>query len=70
MDTLLLEYKLKSKGITTADLAEALGWSEGTRQNRCIRGENWRMDEVVALLKMGLTWGEIGQIFLAENYQN
>lgn len=63
MDTLLLEYKLRSRGITTADLAEANGWSEGTRQNRCLRGENWRMDEVITLLKMGLTWDEIGQIF-------
>lgn len=69
MDTLLLEYKLKSKGIDTARLLKEMGWSEGTRQTRCIRGENWRLDEAKTLLSLGFTWGELGQIFLGKDYQ-
>lgn len=69
MDTILLGYILKKKGITNTALIEAMGWSEGTRQTRCIRGENWKVDELETLLKLGISWDEIGQIFLPKNYQ-
>lgn len=69
MDTLLLEYSFKKKGISNTALIEAMGWSEGTRQTRCIRGENWKVDELETLLGFGFSWDEIGQIFLPKNYQ-
>ena len=69
MDTILLDYLLKKHDISNTALIEAMGWSEGTRQTRCIRGENWRMDEVKTLLKLGISWDDLGHIFLIKNYQ-
>lgn len=63
MNTLLLEYRLKVHDITRTALLEVMGWSEGTRQARCIRGENWTVEEVRTLLRIGFTFDEIRSIF-------
>lgn len=63
MDTLLLEYKLKSHDITRVQLQEAMHWSEGTRQARCIRGENWLVEEAKRLLDLGLSQDDLWRIF-------
>lgn len=63
MNTLLLDYRLKVHGITRTTLLEVMGWSEGTRQARCIRGENWTVEEVRILLRIGFSFDEIRPIF-------
>ena len=63
MDTLLLDYKIKTAGITRAQLNEVMGWSESTRQARCIRGENWLVDEVNNLIQLGMTHDDVLSIF-------
>lgn len=74
MDTLLLEYKLKVHNIPRPVLLEVMGWSEGTRQARCLRGENWTVEELRTLLQVGFSFEEIREIFFAlrdhENGQN
>lgn len=67
MDTLLLEYKLKVHDISRIDLLKIMGWSEGTRQARCIRGENWTVEELQALLEVGFSFEEIQHIFFRPN---
>ena len=67
MDIILLEYKLKSAGVTRRKLNETMGWSEGTRQTRCLRGENWLVSEAAKLLSLGLTWEDLRVIFFTEN---
>lgn len=67
MDTILLEYKLKVYKITRRQLKNAMGWSEGTRQARCIRGENWLVSEVRKLLDLGFSWDDLRVIFFTPN---
>lgn len=67
MDTILLEYKLNVYRITKRQLKNAMGWSEGTRQARCIRGENWLVSEVKKLLDLGFTWDDLRVIFFTPN---
>ena len=69
MDRILLEYLLRKNNISIADLCSAMAWSEGTRQTRVIRGENWRVDEVIKLLELGLTRSDIEHIFLPKKSQ-
>lgn len=63
MDTLLLDYKLKTCGIDRKELLDIMGWSESTRQARCIRGENWLVDEVNNLIQLGMTREDVYSIF-------
>lgn len=63
MNTLLLEYRLKVHDITRTTLLEVMGWSEGTRQARCLRGENWTVEEINTLLQVGFSFDEIRSIF-------
>ena len=63
MDTLLLDYKLKTYGVTREALCAAMGWSESTRQARCIRGENWLVREIDILFRIGFTNDDIFAIF-------
>lgn len=63
MDNLYLNYKLKELNITRAQLLDAMSWSEGTRQARCIRGENWLVEEVRKLLDLGLSRDDLWRIF-------
>lgn len=63
MDTLRLEYKLKSCGIDRKTLLSIMGWSESTRQARIIRGENWLVEEVKTLLQLGLSREDVFAIF-------
>lgn len=65
MDTLLLEYKLKAKGIERGDLLREMGWSESTRQARILRGENWQVEELKVLLRLGFSFEEIALIFFS-----
>lgn len=63
MDTLRLDYKLKTCGIDRKTLLDIMGWSESTRQARCIRGENWLVDEVNNLIQLGLPREDVLSIF-------
>ena len=63
MDTLLLEYRLKVHEISRLALLDVMGWSETTRQARCIRGENWTVAELRTLLRIGFTFDELRSIF-------
>lgn len=63
MDTLLLEYKLKVHNLERAQLLELMGWSESTRQARCIRGENWTIEEVQTLIDAGFSLRDVELIF-------
>lgn len=63
MDTLLLEYKLKVYNLERAQLLQLMGWSESTRQARCIRGENWTIEEVQTLIDAGFSLKDIELIF-------
>lgn len=63
MDTLLLEYKLKAKGIERGDLLREMGWSESTRQARILRGENWQVEELKTLQRLGFSFEELALIF-------
>lgn len=67
MNTLLLDYRLKVHDITRTTLLEVMGWSEGTRQARCLRGENWTVEEVNTLLRVGFSFDEIRSIFFSSN---
>lgn len=67
MDTILLEYKLKVYKITRRQLKDAMDWSEGTRQARCLRGENWLVSEVKKLLDLGFSWDDLRVIFFMPN---
>lgn len=63
MDTLLLEYKLKVHNLERAQLLQRMGWSESTRQARCIRGENWTIEEVQTLIDAGFSLRDVELIF-------
>lgn len=63
VDTLYLNYKLKTQNVSRLQLLKAMDWSEGTRQARCIRGENWQVEEVKKLLDLGLTRDDLWRIF-------
>ena len=65
MDCLLLEYRLKQKGISRETLLEMMSWSDPTRQARVLRGEGWKVDELRILLQAGFSFDEIKQIFLS-----
>lgn len=67
MDTLLLEYKLKAKGIERSDLLREMGWSESTRQARILRGENWQVEELKTLQRLGFSFEELALIFFNSN---
>lgn len=67
MDTLLLEYRLKVHEISRLALLDVMGWSETTRQARCIRGENWTVSELRTLLQIGFTFDELRAIFFSGN---
>lgn len=66
MDTLRLDYKLKTCGIDRKTLLDIMGWSESTRQARCIRGENWLVDEVNNLIQLGMTRDDVFSIFFGQ----
>lgn len=70
MDTLLLEYKLKAKGIERSDLLREMGWSESTRQARILRGENWQVEELKTLQRLGFSFEELALIFFNSNDHN
>ena len=63
MDTLLLEYKLKVHKLERSQLLKLMGWSESTRQARCIRGENWTIEEARTLIGAGFSLEDIEHIF-------
>lgn len=67
MDTLLLEYKLKAKGIERGDLLREMGWSESTRQARILRGENWQVEELKTLQRLGFSFEELAHIFFSQH---
>jgi len=67
MDCLLLEYRLKKKGISRIDLLEMMGWSDPTRQTRMIAGEGWKVDELKILLQAGFSFEEIRDIFFSSH---
>lgn len=64
MDELKLQYLLAKKEISRADLAESMGWSPGTCWTRVSVGDNWRVDEVNKLIRMGFTEEEIKSVFV------
>ena len=66
MDTLLLDYRLKVHDIGRTRLLAEMGWSESTRQARCIRGENWTVEEVRTLHRLGFSFEEIRSIFFSQ----
>lgn len=64
MDVAYLEYVLKKKGISRAQLTQEMGWSETTTTNRFKPTTPWDVDEVDALLKkFDFSMEEIKQIF-------
>lgn len=63
MDELKLQYLLAKKEISRASLAEAMGWSPGTCWARVAAGENWKVDEVNILIRLGFTEEEIKSVF-------
>ena len=63
MDTLYLNYKLKAQDVSRAQILETMSWSESTRQARCIRGENWLVEELKKLLDLGLSRDDLWRIF-------
>lgn len=65
MDTLLLEYKLKAHDVSRTKLLAEMGWSESTRQARILRGENWQVEELTTLLRLGFSFEEIALIFFS-----
>ena len=63
MDVLKLQYMLAKKEISRASLAEAMGWSPGTCFTRVAAGENWKVDEVNNLIRIGFTLREVLSVF-------
>ena len=63
MDVLKLQYLMAAKTISRQDLGEVMGWSPGTIFRRVACGENWKVDEVNVLLRIGFSEKEIRDVF-------
>lgn len=64
MDVLKLQYLMATKDISRQGLAEIMDWSPGTCFKRVACGENWKVDEVNVLIRIGFTEEEIKEIFM------
>lgn len=63
MDHLWLEYKLKLKGISNADLAKAQNWSNSTLNRRLSGESDWTVTELQVLLSLGFSVEDLNKIF-------
>lgn len=66
MDRPLLMYYLAQHDINPIDLENDIGWSPGTRLARITHGRGWKVDELLTLMRLGLTEEEIGNVFFKE----
>ena len=67
MDVLLLEYKLKTHGVSREALETAQGWSGSTTGRRLSGQQPWLVPEVNKLQEFGFTPDELVKIFFSNS---
>lgn len=67
MDVAYLEYVLKKKGISRAQLTQEMGWSKSTATRRFSSEQKWLAPEINHLLTIGFTENEILKIFFDQS---
>lgn len=67
MDVAYLEYVLKKKGISRAQLTQEMGWSKSTATRRFRSEQKWTAPEINHLLTIGFTDRDVFRIFFNQS---
>ena len=67
IDRAYLRYCMEKHGVSREDLIKAEDWSATTYTRKVVTRESeWTVDEIKVLIRLGIAWDEVEQIFFAQ----